>query len=176
MKTISAGLAYTAMFSAAVLAGCTLPGMSGGRNAAATMVVGTVSSLQTAMAGTEAAQAVRTETPIPTLTTQPTATLTFAPTRVPEDPVVVTTALCWTGPGSVYPVVSGIKAGTAVKVLGVGSKVGWFVVENPIYRDRCWIEATNLRLDPNFTTLGLKIYNPPPTPGPKWTPVPTATP
>jgi uncharacterized protein YgiM (DUF1202 family) len=89
---------------------------------------------------------------------------------------VHTTALCWTGPGSAYPVVSGVKAGTELTVLGVGSTEGWLVVENPVYRDRCWIQIANLTLDPYFSTAGLKLYNPPPTPGPRYTPTPTPEP
>jgi hypothetical protein len=164
------------MALATALSGCTLPGMEGSSNAAATMVVETVSALQAAMSGTQTSQADQVQVLAPTPTVQPSATATFPPTRVPEEPVVNKTALCWTGPGSAYPVVSGIKAGTVVKMLGVSSKEGWFVIENPIYRDRCWIQAINVKLDPNFTTVGMKIYNPPPTPGPKKTPVPTATP
>jgi uncharacterized protein YgiM (DUF1202 family) len=76
----------------------------------------------------------------------------------------------------VYDVVSSVKAGTAVTVLGVGSITGWFVIENPIYRDRCWIEAKNLALDPYFNTAGMQVFNPPPTPGPKITPGPSPTP
>ena len=30
-------------------------------------------------------------------------------------------------------------------------------------------------LDPYFSVAGMKVFNPPPTPGPKETPVPTAT-
>jgi hypothetical protein len=62
-----------------------------------------------------------------------------------------------------------------VKVLGVGSTVGWFVINNPTYGNRCWIEAKNLTLDPLFSTAGMQVYNPPPTPGPKVTPIPTPT-
>jgi hypothetical protein len=153
--------------------GCTLPWTAGGTNFAATMVVETVSVLQTALAGTQTAQAI----PIPPspMFVLPSATATLFITAVPVNPIVETTALCWTGPGSAYPVVSGIKAGTAITVLGVGSKVGWLVIQNPTYHDRCWIEIKNLKLDPYFSTAGLEVFNPPPTPGPKVTPVPTPT-
>jgi uncharacterized protein YgiM (DUF1202 family) len=141
------------------------------------MVVETVSALQTEMAASQTAQPV----PIPptaTATAGAAALPTIAPfvTPVPQKPVVQVTSLCWTGPGPVYPVVSAVKAGTAVTVLGVGSTTGWFVIENPIYRDRCWIEAKNLALDPFFNTSGMQVFNPPPTPGPTETPVPSPTP
>jgi uncharacterized protein YgiM (DUF1202 family) len=141
------------------------------------MVVETVSALQTIMAASKTAQPA----PIPptvTLTPGAAALPTLAPlvTPVPQRPVVQGTSLCWTGPGPVYPVVSSVKAGTAVTVLGVGSKAGWLVIENPTYRDRCWIEAKNLALDPFFNTSGMQVFNPPPTPAPKITPGPSPTP
>ena len=156
--------------------GCTLPWMAGGTDAAPTMVAATVSALQTQMviSLTETAQAAPV---LPSAVIEvPTIAITPLATEVPKNPVVQTTTLCWTGPGDAYPVVSGIKAGTEVIVLGVGSKTGWLVIENPTYHDRCWIEAANLTLDPNWSTAGLQVFNPPPTPGPKITPVPTPTP
>jgi hypothetical protein len=154
--------------------GCGLPWTAGGKETAATMVVETVSALQTALATSQTAEVV----PIPPLAASelPSATATPFATRVPEKPVVQTTTLCWTGPGTAYPVVSGVKAGEVVNVLGVGSKIGWLVIENPTYGDRCWIETKNLKLDPFFSTAGLEVFNPPPTPGPKITPGPSPTP
>jgi uncharacterized protein YgiM (DUF1202 family) len=141
------------------------------------MVVETVSALQTVMAASQTAQ------PIPVAPTEsvtpgaaPIPTIAPLVTPVPEKPVVQVTSLCWTGPGPAYPVVSSVKAGVAVTVLGVGSKAGWFVIENPTYRDRCWIEAKNLSLDPFFSTSGMQVFNPPPTPGPTITPKPSPTP
>ena len=162
---------------AAAILGCTLPWTAGAKDAAATMIVETVSALQTVMVASQTPQPVLVP-PTATMTPAAVALPTFAPlvTAVPQKPVVQTTSLCWTGPGPAYPVVSGIKAGTAVKVLGVGSKTGWLVIENPTYRDRCWIEAKNLALDPFFSTAGMQISNPPPTPGPEITPGPSPTP
>lgn len=157
-----------------LLAGCHLPWTAGGRNTAATMVVETVAALQTSLAASQTA--VEAQAMIPTQTPAPSATNTVAASPTFANPVVKTTALCWTGPGNAYPVVSAVKSGAAVEVLGVGSTVGWFVIKNPTYGDRCWIEADNLQLDPYFNTIGMKVFNPPPTPGPKETPAPTPTP
>jgi hypothetical protein len=88
--------------------------------------------------------------------------------------VVIQKALCWRGPGGAYPVVSSVKVGTVVVLLGVGSIPGWLIIENPIYHDRCWIEVKNLQIDPNLNLAALTVFNPPPTPGP--TPEPTSTP
>lgn len=163
-----------AVASLVLILACTLPWTAGGTDAAATMVVETVAALQTSLSASQTAVPPATVPPtlppLPTATAPPPATPTFS------NPVVKTTALCWTGPGSAYPVVSGIKQGIAVEVLGVGSKVGWLVVKNPTYRDPCWIEVDNLQLDPYFTTAGLRVFNPPPTPGPKITPGPSPTP
>ena len=163
-----------ALVCLSTLVGCTLPWTAGGSKTAATMVVETVSALQTALAASQTAEAA----PIapPTVTQTPSATATPFATLIPEKPIVQTGTLCWTGPGAAYPVVSGIKAGEVVNVLGVGSKIGWLVIENPVYHDRCWIETKNLKLDPFFTTAGLEVFNPPPTPGPKITPGPSPTP
>jgi hypothetical protein len=157
-----------------VVWGCNLPFMAGGGNGAATRVVQTISWMQTSLAENQTATAgvlppSATPSPIPL----PSPTLPPLPTA--SRPIVSTTALCWTGPGSAYPVVSSVQAGTQVEVLGVGSKVGWFVIKNPTYGDRCWIEAKALTLDPYFSTAGMEVFNPPPTPGPKVTPAPTPT-
>ncbi len=162
----------------AAMAACTLPGYGGGIDAGATMIAATVAVLQTGVAATQTAQVTEA---LPTLAPTPSAVPTPSPffmplaTVEPRPPVVTALALCWTGPGPAYPVVSSVKVGTAVDVLGVGSQTGWFVIQNPTYHNRCWIEAKNLQLDPNFSVAGLQVYNPPPTPGPKETPIPTPT-
>ncbi len=154
----------------AAMAACTLPGYGSAVDSGATMIAATVAVLQTGVAGTQTAKV--TEVP-PTLeataSAVPTPLPIFTPlaTVEPKPPVVTALALCWTGPGPAYPVVSSVKVGTAVDVLGVGSQTGWFVIQNPTYHNRCWIEAKNLQLDPNFSVAGLQVYNPPPTPGPK---------
>ncbi len=160
--------------AAFMLWACNLPGATTGNDAAATTVVQTISALQTNLADSQTAAAVA---PPPGGTTLPAVVASSTPAPLPTaaKPVVSTTALCWQGPGNAYEVVSSVKVGVEVEVLGVGSTVGWFVIKNPTYGDRCWIEAKNLKLDPNFNTVGLQVYNPPPTPGPTETPVPTPT-
>jgi uncharacterized protein YgiM (DUF1202 family) len=155
------------------LSACNLPSSSPPADVGATMIAATVSVLQT----DAAASATAAVTPPPAPTEAPTPTLYRSPTATsePRAPVVTKLSLCYTGPGPAYPVVSSVKEGTDVNILGVGSTAGWFVIENPTYHDRCWLEAANLQIDPNLNVAGLKVYNPPPTPGPKETPVPTAT-
>ncbi len=160
--------------AASMLWACNLPGATNGNDAAATTVVQTISALQTNLAGSQTA-AAGAPPPIATALPAVAPSLTPAPLPTASNPVVSITALCWQGPGNAYEVVSSVKAGVEVEVLGVGSNVGWFVIKNPTYGDRCWIEAKNLKLDPNFVTAGLQVYNPPPTPGPTETPVPTPT-
>ena len=151
---------------------CSLPGLASRPGLAATSVVATLFSLQTSAPASEEVLATVAQPPAAPLV--PSATSTPSPTQTPLPPVVIVKALCWRGPGSAYPVVSSIKVGTVVVLLGVGSNPGWFIIENPIYHDRCWIEAANLQIDPNLNVSLLKVYNPPPTPGP--TPEPTSTP
>ena len=160
--------------AASIMGACNFPGASNGREVAATTVVQTISALQTSLADSQTAAA---GAPAPSATALPAALPSSTPAPLPtaSNPVVSSTALCWQGPGNAYEVVSSVKAGVEVQVLGVGSNVGWFVIKNPTYGDRCWIEAKNLKLDPNFSTAGLQVYNPPPTPGPTETPVPTPT-
>ncbi len=152
-------------------AGCTLPLMTAKSDTPGTMVAATIFALQTNASGTQTAfvQEVPTSaaTPPPTPSTVPSITPT------PQNPLVTTLALCLTGPGKVYGVVSSIKSGTRVQLLGVGSVAGWFVIENPVYHDRCWIPASSLLLDPGVNIAALQVFNPPPTPGPKITATPT---
>ncbi|HEX2697728.1 MAG TPA: hypothetical protein VHM28_08460, partial [Anaerolineales bacterium] len=95
-------------------------------------------------------------------------------TPTPQSPLVTGDALCWVGPGAVYEVVSAIKKGTRVELMGRGNISGWWIVRNPIYHDPCWIPDKYLQFDPGFNTSGLQIYYPPPTP--TYTPSITPTP
>ena len=172
MRPISKHLVilYTMPLIAAMA--CSLPGLASRPDLAATSVVATLFSLQTSAAAPRAVLATVAQPAVAPLV--PSATSTPSPTQTPLPPVVIQKALCWRGPGSAYPVVSSIKVGTVLVLLGVGSIPGWLIIENPIYHDRCWIEVKNLQIDPNLNLAGLKVYNPPPTPGP--TPEPTSTP
>lgn len=153
---------------------CSVSPRRGGSDMAASMVAATVFSLQTGAAAMQTDLAATLE--LPPAAPSPTATLTPEPTRTPQNPLVSQVALCWGGPGTAYVVISSVPSGARVEILGVGSLAGWYVIQNPIYHDRCWIEAKNLQIDPALDLSKLKIFNPPPTPGPKATAVPTATP
>lgn len=162
--------------AAAILIGlaslaCSLPAATGGADKGGTMVAATIFALQTNAAATQTAFVQE----VPTSAATPIASATITPsiTPTPQNPLVKSLALCLTGPGKVYNVVSSIKPGTRVQLLGVGSVAGWFVVENPLYHNRCWIQATSLQLDPGVNIAALQVFNPPPTPGPKITATPT---
>lgn len=113
-----------------------------------------------------------TDTPLPTETPLPSMTPT------PENPLVLRTTLCWVGPGAQYEVVSALKEGERVELLGQGSIPDWWIVLNPIYRDPCWVQAKDLQIEPGYDTSGLQTYYPPPTPTftPSLTPTATPTP
>ncbi len=151
--------------------GCSLSAAGTRPDGAGTMVAATIYALQTGAASTQTALVIQiptsAATPVPTETVTPTITPT------PQNPVVSSLALCLTGPGNAYNVVSSIKPGTQIRLLGIGSVQGWFVIENPVYHDRCWIEAKHLQLDPGINVGALQVFNPPPTPGPKPTLTPT---
>lgn len=150
---------------------CSLPAAAVGSDAAGTSVAATINVMQTGAASTQTALVV--ELPTSAATPLPTSTVTASITPTPQNPTVTKLTLCLTGPGNLYNVVSSLKPGTQVELLGVGSVPGWFVAMNPVYHQRCWIASQDLRLDPAFNVATLKVFNPPPTPGPKLTPTPT---
>jgi hypothetical protein len=153
---------------------CTMQAAAGNPAGTVTSLSGTLSAVQTGTAAALTAAAAPAPLPGPPATAA--ASITPAPpTAAPQNPTVTTLALCWTGPGNAYPVVSSVKAGTAVELIGVGSVPGWFIIPNPKYHDPCWIEAKNVKIDPNYNLSTLRVYNPPPTPGPTETAVPTPT-
>ena len=150
---------------------CTLPVTASSPDAPGTIVAATIFALQTDAAATQTQLGM--QIPSSAATPIPTTTLTPSITPTPRNPAVTKLALCWTGPGNAYKVVSSIKPATRVPLLCVGSTKGWFVVENPVYHDRCWIEASSLQLDPGIDVGALPVCNPPPTPGPRATITPT---
>jgi len=161
---------YLATTSAILLvfSACNLPGApKPNSDFLATSVAATLSVMQTGVAILPTAQpSADTATPTVTASSLPTITPT------PQNPLVTADALCWAGPGNVYEVVSAIKKGTRVELLGRGSLAGWWVVRNPIYHDPCWIQEGYLQFDPGYNLSGLQIFYPPPTP----TLTPSATP
>ena len=104
-------------------------------------------------------------TPIPVTSTASLAT--FTPT--PQNPLVTTTAYCWSGPTnkrSTYELISSIQAGTRVQLLGKGIVDGWWVVKNPRYGDPCWIQQQYVQVDPLYDFSTLKTFAVPPAPRP----------
>jgi uncharacterized protein YgiM (DUF1202 family) len=157
----------------AILA-CNLPSVTptATLDLAATWVAATLTALGPGASAPNTAPTVAvTNTPVPTNTIPPSATPT------PAKPVVIKDSLCSVGPGSNYEVVSAVKTGTEVELIGRGSIAGWYIINNPIYHDPCWIAAASLQIDPSFNVSALKVIVPPPSPTPKpsRTPVPTPT-
>jgi hypothetical protein len=134
-----------------------------------TMVVETL----TALAG-QALTATDTLTPAsaPTNTSIPSAIATA------KSPLVINDTLCWLGPGPDYVVSSSILTGTSVVLLGKGSIPGWWIVNDPIYHDPCWIYQQDLQIDPNYDLSNLQTFYPPSTPTPTLIPtlIPTLVP
>jgi hypothetical protein len=84
-------------------------------------------------------------------------------------PTINRDLLCWKGPGLLYDVVSSIKAGIEVEILGIGVNGGWFIIDSPRFPGaNCWVEEEKIDLDAEFDLFGLKRFAIPP--------LPTATP
>ena len=165
--------AFVGMMLMLAVMACNLPSPTPTLNFSATMLAATLSALQSSVSASQTSlPAADSSTPIPSNTIPPQIT----PTQ--GNPHVIHDALCWVGPGNVFEVVSSVKTGTQVELLGRGSLSGWYIIRNPIYHDPCWIEAANLQIDPDYNLSGLPIINPPPSPTPKptRTPIPTDTP
>lgn len=140
-----------------VFGACNLPGVA--------LPVPTETSTPTA--------ALFADTATPTLAPVVLSTDTASPTPTPQDPLVLRATLCWEGPGPKYEVVSALNQNERVKLLGRGSISGWFVVDNPIYHDPCWVAEGDLQIDAGTDLTNLTIFTPPPTATPTQ---PTATP
>ena len=106
------------MLTLAVMA-CNLPSVTPTLNAGETKIAATIYALQTDVPSSRIAAPVQdTSTPVQTNTVPPQVTST------PSAPLVIRDSLCWVGPGNVYEVVSSVKTGTQVKLLGRGSLSG----------------------------------------------------
>jgi uncharacterized protein YgiM (DUF1202 family) len=115
---------------------------------------------RTAEAPTVTPSATPTHTPFPS---------TATPTKGPiKPPTVVNFASCWWGPGNAYHLESNIEAGEQVQLVGVGSIPGWYIIINPYFQQKCWIQAANLSIDPNMDLSQYALMTPIPlrTPNP----------
>ena len=164
-----------ALFLIILLGACNLPGA---QEETPEMVASQVAETLTAFV---VSVPISTSTPEPEelASSTPLATSTeLMPTSTPQNPLVLQTILCWKGPGDPYEVVSALKTGERVELIGEGSIAGWWIVDNPIYHDPCWAQAVYIQIEPGYNTASLPIYTPPPspTPTPSDTPTPTSTP
>jgi hypothetical protein len=165
MPTIHRGFFFIAAAAALALFGCSLQVATPIPTVGPALYVATVGALQTRAVETAGAQGFGvTDTPAPTNTLLP------LPSGAPESPLVTSDTLCWRGPGPQYEVISSVKQGTAVSLLGRGVIAGWFVIRNPIYGDPCWIQANVLQIPSSVDVSALPVYNPP------WTPTVTPPP
>jgi uncharacterized protein YgiM (DUF1202 family) len=137
----------------------------------------TLAALETGDALTQAAAFTSSVSTPALLATPPADSTATAATKPPLDSVASQDALCWVGPGSQYVVVSAIRNGMRVQLLGTDAIPGWYIVRNPIYHDPCWISSDALKVDPGVNLSALPVFGPPATPTPTATktPKPTAT-
>jgi hypothetical protein len=126
--------------------------------------VSAVPSLTEIPTGTQAVPTASL-TPVPATNTLVTPSVTITPT--PQNPLVSTTAYCWSGPTGKtlkYELISSIPAGTRVQLLGRGIVDGWWVVKNPRYNDPCWIQMQYVQIDIGYDLSTLRTYALPATP------------
>ncbi|HEY9152840.1 MAG TPA: hypothetical protein VIN60_08145 [Anaerolineales bacterium] len=111
------------------------------------------------------------EAPTPKPSATPTQTAipaTVTPTSKPiQPPTVINFAPCWFGPGPGYNLESNIEQGAQVQLVGVGSLPGWYIIINPYFYQRCWIQAANLSIDPRMDLSQIPLMTPIPLRTPK---------
>ena len=106
----------------------------------------------------------------------PVNTNTVAPPPAAQKPEIINSTVCWIGPGNKYEVVSSLSKGQSVEVIGRGDTNGWIIVKNPIYKDPCWMQAFDIKLDPSVDIKSLQIFYPPVPPTKTPLPLPSPTP
>jgi hypothetical protein len=165
-------LTLYSLFLIIIVFACNLPGaQEESPDTVASLVAATLTAFETptplpSSTPNTAVEATATPIQFPSGTPQSTAT--------PLNPIVLETILCWQGPGDQFEVVSALKKGERVEVIGRTTIAGWWIVNNPIYHDPCWAQAEYLQFEPGFNTSALPVYTPPPTP--TYTPTETRTP
>ncbi len=94
-------------------------------------------------------QTAAAASPTPTQTLTPAPTDTPAVTATSEDygrqPMTLSYAACWFGPGASYRLESNISKGKGVDLLGIGSVPGWYIIRNPYFHQPCWIRKRTSR-------------------------------
>lgn len=109
---------------------------------------------------------------MPRLATTPTSSATPSPTVGPATGNVDTNANCRSGPGTVYPIVGSVTAGTRWPIVGRDVGGQWWVLD--LSALRCWVTAGAVSATGDVSTV--PVWPAPPTPTPTRTSAPTATP
>jgi uncharacterized protein YraI len=142
-----------------MLTGCNLPQASPVpplEAQAATLVAATLNA-RTMMATPTAAQSMPTLAPTATLPPTATITPTYATPllKISED------TNCRTGPGQDYEIVTVIKAGKQVEIIGRPPTGNYWVVKNPANSNPCWVWGEYAT--PSGSIHILPSITPPPT-------------
>ena len=119
-------------------------------------MVGTLSMQLAAEMQTQTVAAYSPTSLPATSTLIPTETLMLEPTKDTSSPIieVVGQSPCYFGPGPSYNLESYISDTKKVKLLGVGSVEGWYVIMNPYFNQPCWIAAANVKI-PSYMDVSL---------------------
>ncbi len=160
---------------ALALQGCNLPQARSGSTA--TALAATLSSAESTLIG--GSTNVAPTSPIPSVNETPTPLLTPVPTlgsvnSTRANATMTSDSLCWLGPGAAFEVSSAVLTGTRVTLIGRGDIGSWWIIQDPIYHDPCWIPQQDLQVDSGVDLSALTVFTAPPSPTPTTiTPSPT---
>ncbi len=170
-----------------ILTGCSFPGVATPQDPseAYTQAAGTI--MTTLTLGAFINQASSTPLPPIVITATPeiptqTATVENTPIIVPietQNPVATRTPSsgnptisanvdtnCRSGPGPVYPMITGLFVGQSSVVMGRNNAGTWWYIQNPLTSTKyCWVWANTTRVEGD--TSNLPIIAAPPTPTPE---------
>jgi hypothetical protein len=142
-----------------IISACTAEATPPPVDTAATLAIQIMQNMLTQTAG------AASPTPLPaTATLTPAATETAAsePTKSGpvKRPVIKTFTGCYYGPGPEYTLDSNIAEGKKVEIVGIGSVSGWYVIINPYFHKQCWVNASDLEIDPAMDLSTLPVMTP----------------
>jgi len=164
-----------------ILAGCSFPGAVTPQDPseAYTQAAGTIMTTLTLGAFINQSS----ETPLPPIVVTatpepPTATIEDTQIVVTEAPVVTRTPTssfpvisanvdtnCRSGPGAVYPIITGLFVGQTSEVLGKNNLGTWWYIRNPINSSgKCWVWTNTTKVVGDTSSLPTIATPPTPTP------------
>jgi hypothetical protein len=131
-----------------------------------TQAVDSVGTMAAEMAASMLSQTAAAASPTPAPATEtpiPSDTATPEPTKGESSNVITVvnyTACYRDGPLRVH--VTNINVPKPVKLLGVGSEPGWYIINAPYFYSPCWIAAADVEVPPEVDLSAFPIMTPAP--------------